>query len=79
MPATGMMPMVMPMFSNAWNASMAQHADADQRPGQVAGRDRRSPERQTTNRNRASSSAEPAKPNCSATAVKMKSVDWLGT
>ena len=35
MPVIGMMPIVMPMFSNTWNANSATNADADQRAEEV--------------------------------------------
>ena len=80
MPVIGMMPIVMPMFSNTWNANIAEHADADERAEEVGRQQGGSPDAATRAARRAPSSvAPPTKPSSSPTTVKMKSVCCSGT
>jgi len=53
-PATGIMPMVMPTFSNAWKGQHAQHPTQISVPARSRDMMAARPERQMTNRNRAS-------------------------
>ena len=78
-PVTGMIPMVMPMFSNIWKASIASTPTHTSVPKKS--RDSRAVRqvRHITMANSARSTTAPTNPSSSPTAVKMKSVCCSGT
>ena len=79
MPATGMMPIVMPTFSNTWKTSMASTPTQISVPTRSRDRVAARQVRQMTMANSSSSRPDPTSPTCSPTAVKMKSVRCSGT
>ena len=79
MPATGMIPMVIPMFSKTWNVSMASTPTQISVPTRSRDRVAARQVRQMMMANSSNRSPDPTKPTCSPTAVKMKSVCCSGT
>ncbi len=74
-----MMPIVMPMFTNDWNANHIAMPDATSRPNRSSARVAMRSARTITTPSRKTITMVPTKPSSSPATVKMKSVCWEGT
>ena len=78
-PVTGMMRIVIPMLTKMWNASIAAIPIVTRYAKWFLAFIAMTSSRHSMMPNSSITATEPTKPNCSPTAVKMKSDDWTGT
>ena len=78
-PVTGMIPSVMPMFSNIWKVNQQTIPVATSRPNRSSARSAIRHARHSTTPSSTMIAAAPTKPSSSPATVKMKSVCCSGT